>query len=430
MRMLRRGFLQGLLSLGAVPTLGSAVACSSAGEPSDDDDGLGGAGGEGSVARSFGPLVADPDGLFDLPAGFSYVLVETAGDTMSDGHLTGGRPDGMACFSGPNGEYVLLRNHELDIGASPVSDVAYDPNMQGGVSRVVMDPNTLERLSSNYVLVGTSRNCAGGPSPWGWLSCEEAEEPRHGYVFVCAIDAEEAQAPQRAASFGRFKHEAVAVDPDSLVVYLTEDQGDSAFYRHVPTDGPFVGRLEALAIVDQPELDLSLGHQVGDSFDVRWVAIDAPDGEPVSTREQAHAAGAAIVKRGEGLWFHDGSIFFVSTSGGPLELGQVFRLDPTVDGGTLTLIAQAEDAEALVNPDNLTVAPWGDVFISEDNQGPNHIRRVHPDGRVETFGRNALEGGASELCGVCFSPDGKIMFVNLQEPGITLAIRGPFQSSS
>jgi len=55
---------------------------------------------------------------------------------------------------------------------------------------------------------------------------------------------------------------------------------------------------------------------------------------------------------------------------------------------------------------------------------------VHPDGRVETFGRNALEGGASELCGVCFSPDGKVMFVNLQEPGITLAIRGPFQSSS
>lgn len=426
MRMIRRGFLRGMLSLSAAPSVASIVACSS--KESSDDGGHGAEGGDGAKAgRDYGELVIDPEGLFDLPAGFSYVVLERSGDEMSDGHPAGARPDGMACFAGKNGEYVLLRNHEVDVGPSPVQELAYDANMQGGVSRVVVDAKTLERLSSNYVLVGTTRNCAGGPSPWGWLSCEEAEEPRHGYVFVCDPEAASVQKPQRAASLGRFKHEAAAVDPDTDIIYLTEDQGDSALYRHVPTDGPFVGRLEALCVVDRPGLDLSADLAVGDEFTVEWVAIEDPEGDPVSTREQARASGAALVKRGEGIWYHDGSIFFVSTSGGPLELGQVFRLDPRDKGDRLTLIAQAESGDDLVNPDNITVAPWGDVFVAEDNDGPNHLRRIRPDGRVETFGRNALEGGSSELCGACFSPDGKVLFVNLQEPGITLAIRGPFQ---
>jgi secreted PhoX family phosphatase len=35
----------------------------------------------------------------------------------------------------------------------------------------------------------------------------------------------------------------------------------------------------------------------------------------------------------------------------------------------------------------------------------------------------------SELSGVCFSPDGKIMFVNIQYPGMTLAITGDWPSA-
>ncbi|MHC8733809.1 alkaline phosphatase PhoX, partial [Arenicellales bacterium IMCC56312] len=36
--------------------------------------------------------------------------------------------------------------------------------------------------STNFILTGTSRNCSGGASPYGWLSCEETEEDGHGYV--------------------------------------------------------------------------------------------------------------------------------------------------------------------------------------------------------------------------------------------------------
>ena len=40
------------------------------------------------------------------------------------------------------------------------------------------------------------------------------------------------------------------------------------------------------------------------------------------------------------------------------------------------------------------------------------------------FGKNALN--TSEFAGVCFSPDGQTMFVNMQTPGITFAIWGPW----
>jgi secreted PhoX family phosphatase len=47
------------------------------------------------------------------------------------------------------------------------------------------------------------------------------------------------------------------------------------------------------------------------------------------------------------------------------------------------------------------------------------------------MGRNATPGGGdvaanSELAGVCFSPDGTTMFVNVYFPGVTLAITGPW----
>ncbi|WP_293106543.1 alkaline phosphatase PhoX [Moorena sp. SIO3I6] len=38
--------------------------------------------------------------------------------------------------------------------------------------------------------------------------------------------------------------------------------------------------------------------------------------------------------------------------------------------------------------------------------------------------RNAIN--SSEFAGACFSPNGRIMFVNIQEPGITFAIVGPW----
>src|SRR5687768_9087647 len=54
-----------------------------------------------SVVDRFGPLIADPKAVLDLPKGFDYRVVARAGDAMTDGFFVPGRQDGMATFPGP-----------------------------------------------------------------------------------------------------------------------------------------------------------------------------------------------------------------------------------------------------------------------------------------------------------------------------------------
>ena len=64
-------------------------------------------------ASKLGALIPDPNGILDLPAGFRYTLIDQRDDDMSDGYKTPGLHDGMGCFAGPRGEYILMRNHEV-----------------------------------------------------------------------------------------------------------------------------------------------------------------------------------------------------------------------------------------------------------------------------------------------------------------------------
>jgi secreted PhoX family phosphatase len=383
-----------------------------------------------------GELVQDPNGILDLPEGFTYHILETAGDDMDDGYRVPARPDGMACFAGPNNTLILMRNHEISInggggpykdGQDPVAE-AYDEDGMGGVTRVVIDADTFERISSNLVLIGTARNCCGGPSPWGWLSCEENLDVnkgvKHGYVFLCPTDAETVQPAQRIPGYGRFNHEAVCIDPSTNYAYLTEDRGDGCLYRFVPDamNDPFVGKLQALQIVGESAYDTN-DMTENDVFAVAWVDIDEADPDDDSVREEGHDKGAAVIVRGEGIWFFEGQIYIASTSGGPNGTGMIFRL---IDGEspTLELIVRSTDETVLEKPDNITVAPWGEVFTVENGDPDNYIRWISETGDVGNFACNAYTD--SEMCGICFSPDGRAMFVNLQNDGLTLVITGPF----
>jgi len=385
-------------------------------------------------AAGYGELVTDPEGIIDLPPGFTYKILTQLFDPMSDGYRSPGLPDAMGAFPGPDGTIVLMRNHELgvlDVLHTPLypeqkaPPEAYNPGTSGGVTRLVIDNDTLELKSSNLVLFGTLRNCAGGKSPWGWLSCEETTDGKHGYTFLCRTDADTVQMPRQIAGYGRFKHEAACVDPDTLVAYLTEDQGDSCLYRFVPTDraDPFTGKLQALRAVDVDEFATS-DMEVGQVVAVSWIDVDDPTPVEDSVRGDAQAKGAAIVKRGEGIWYWQGAVYVCSTSGGPAGAGQIFKLVDGPDGGTLELLARSEDPAILDHPDNITMAPWGELFMAEDGDGDNYVRVLNSAGEVFDFARNAKSD--SEFSGVCFSPDGKTMFVNIMFDHLTLAIRGPF----
>lgn len=396
-----------------------------------------------AVASPFGALRPDPARILDLPEGFSYRVLERSLQPMDDGYRVPGRPDAMGCFPGPEGTLVLMRNHEnyprqRDLapwrsGQAPPAE-AYDRAGNGGVTRVVVRADTFERVSSNLVLAGTTANCAGGWSPWGWLSCEESVDDGHGYVFLCRTDAERVQPPHRIPAYGRFYHEAAVVDPETLVAYLTEDREDGCFYRFVPDrkDAPFAGRLQALRVVGsgKERLETTRRMRPGEVVEVDWFDIDDPDPADDTVRSQAQARGAALFRRAEGMTGWQGAIYVCATKGGPVDGGQIFRHVPGEGGrgGTLELVAQSTDRDALDMPDNIGFAPWGDLFMAENGPGDTFLVALDARGGTYKFARNAMSG--SEFAGVCFSPDGRALFVNLQDDGLTLVVTGPFPDTT
>lgn len=165
-------------------------------------------------------------------------------------------------------------------------------------------------------------------------------------------------------AMGRFSHEAVAVDPETGIVYLTEDATPSGFYRFVP-DVP--GRLGAggrlqMAAVGSSSLVTYAHTAPRDYGELTWVHIDQPDPGPgeQSTVGQGVAQGGAQFERLEGIWHHDGTIYFVATSGGP-QRGQVFAYSTRDD--TLRLIFHSPAPEVLDSPDNICVSPRGSIAV-------------------------------------------------------------------
>jgi len=122
--------------------------------------------------------------------------------------------------------------------------------------------------------------------------------------------------------------------------------------------------------------------------------------------------------------------------------GQVFEIKPATQ--TLTLIYDSPAQSEAENPDNLVVTPRGSLLLCEDNSGASsndaeRLLGLTLDGQVYTFAKNnvnvttSLNGviapgdyRQSEWAGACFSPDGNWLFVNIQTPGVTFAITGPW----
>ncbi len=123
---------------------------------------------------------------------------------------------------------------------------------------------------------------------------------------------------------GRFVHEAIAVDPRTGIVYLTEDIGTAGFYRFIPRKRGKLeagGQLQMLAIEGQPKYDTRIGQKTNVALPVSWVDIANPDPpeaemDNVAVYKQGLAAGGATFRRLEGCLAGNGRIYFTSTSGG------------------------------------------------------------------------------------------------------------------
>tara|TARA_B100000686_G_C16801388_1_gene986285 strand:- start:12 stop:1403 length:1392 start_codon:yes stop_codon:yes gene_type:complete len=421
----------------------------------------------------FQHLVPDPAGLIDLPTDFSYRVISRVEETMTDGLLVPWKPDGMATFPGPGGRTLLLCNSEAEVSTSVEgpkgeqarrlstlpSHLIYDSRLDenqclGGVSTIIFNTQK-QRVEKQFMsLAGTLRNCAGGPTPWNsWISCEEttvkAEDGYgrdHGYNFeVIASARSKLQEPVPLKAMGRFKHEAVAVDPNSGIVYQTEDTNDGLIYRFLPAypgrlqEG---GRLQALAVWSKPGLDThnwlsgdestpKVEIPVGTNLAVRWLDLKNVESPDNDLRLQGYYHGAARFARGEGMWYGHGSVFFACTNGGRRRQGQIWRYTPSrfegtdnemgTEVGKLMLYAEPNNKGLVENADTLTVAPWGDLIVCEDGWGINRMVGIRPNGTYYELARTSSQ---SELAGATFSPDGSTLFVNSQQDGVTLAITG------
>ena len=422
-----------------------------------------------SASAGYGDLQPDPEGVIQLPAGFSYRTISKVGELMDDGYKVPGLHDGMAAFPGPKGSTILVRNHELSfdhqsVGAfGPVSELFKETDRQkfydagrgrrpclGGTSTLVYNTGEM-RLEKHFLsLAGTVRNCAGGPTPWGsWITCEETVQKKegrysrdHGYNFEVPASSEVGlTSAVPLTAMGRFVHEAVAVDPNTGIVYETEDRGDGLLYRFIPhVPGKLVagGRLQALRVRDRRRLDTRNWAErrvlPGHSFEVEWAEIEEVESPNNDLRYQGFVhKGAARFARGEGMWWDKGWVYFVCTNGGPKKKGQVWRYAPSPEEGKqdenkrpgkLELFIEPDDGNLVENADNLTVAPWGDLILCEDGPDEQFVVGVTPAGGLYKLGRNVFNN--SEFAGGTFSPDGTTLFVNIQNPGITLAITGPW----
>jgi secreted PhoX family phosphatase len=391
--------------------------------------------------------------------------------------------------AGVGPETVLIRNHERGLGSLIGAPAKYDTAFitSGSSSGYPAGGNTLlvfrgrQWVEVSPALGGTLVNCAGGPTPWGtWLTCEETLTDlrllggkKHGYVFeVRANPAETTGNP--IVGMGRMSHEAAAVDPATKIVYLTEDRRNlSSLYRYVPANTSGLpgsledgGQLQAARVVNTPNADLNVA-DAGQEYEIEWVNINDPDADPGVFSDatvtgtasgpflQARSQGCLRMARGEGIWHHAGKMFIVDTATGRDGSNRPGRGDGAVwvlDLGTMRLKALfvSENPLAANNPDNITVSPRGGVVLCEDGGGVNdafgfgeRLLGLTPTGNSYIFCKNNVNLSAGdiaaagksvapgdyrgrEFAGACFDPKDNVMFVNMQSPGITYAIWGPW----
>mgnify|MGYP001407454633 CR=1 FL=1 len=297
-------------------------------------------------------------------------------------------------------------------------------------------------------------------TPWGtWLTCEETlvqpgdlddDKPidldqEHGWIFEVHPDGKQEAVPLKA--MGRMVHEAIAIDRETGIVYETEDRGAAGFYRFIPNQPGRLaegGKLEMLKAVEHPNLSGRVKN--GAKFDVEWVPIENPTwahtpGSQDSSGlfNQGLAQGGTTFSRLEGCWAGDDRIFFDSTSGGLEHAGQIWAFDPK--NQTLEMLYESPGAEVLNMPDNLCVSPKGGLLLCEDSDyGKFAQQRVHlldQSGQLSLFAVNSVQLNGEhngikgdfrgrEWAGASFSPDGQWLFINIQTPGITFAITGPW----
>lgn len=426
--LLRNSFV----GLGLLGAGGALSACgNNAGAVAGDTTGGSSSGRRGRLAVP--PLATTPDeNNLLIPQGFKSRVLARANETVpGTSFVWHTDPDGGAVFPAADGGWVYVSNREFLIGG--VNAIRFDAN-----GTVIGAYNILSGLLSRL-------NCGGGVTPWGtWLSGEETD---NGYIWECDPFDTSGLRSKRWDGCGTFSHEAATVDPTSNIFYLTEDVGDSAFYRFIPAT-PNVGgvpsaagKLQALKVTGVTQAMIDADGARG-PWRVEWVDIAVPNPLQIPelpavlqpqtpTRTQGQALGAAQFNGGEGIWYQNGVVYF-TTKGDR----RVWAHD--VSAATLEVIYDdfGIDTPIIDSVDNIVMTPGGDIVIVEDKGDPTQqATAIQPDGGIAVLVQLVGQDG-SEVTGPAFSPDGRFFYFSSQRgpgaggsagtAGITYCVEGPW----
>jgi len=350
---------------------------------------------------SIGDLQTPDSNGVRLSKGFSSRIVARSGHDYFGYHWHPA-PDGGATFATDDGGWIYVSNNEMSKGRGGVGSLRFDK-----------DGKLIDAYS---ILNSTSRNCAGGHTPWGtWLSCEEINT---GQVWEC--DPYGKKDPVLRAALGRFNHEDVAVDTNSMQLYLTEDERDGCLYRYSSNS---IDKLSGYPDLDDGFLEVAeiINGEIGA---LRWHLIPDPQAKDTPTRKQVTQSSG--FNRGEGIWFHQDAIFFTTTGN-----NRVYAYDIKNNDLSIIYSAALYISPVLTNVDNITSNKSGDLLVAEDG-GDLQIVVITKSGEIKPL-LQLIGHDRSEITGPAFSPDGSRLYFSSQrgttgrsEDGITFEITGPF----